>query len=156
MAPFLWPECQDSRDMSTADSTQREELTKAVSDALGRAEAHCGKFRPWDTRLSVMSIACGAIATVLAGGAVAGGKPALDAFGGWKILCTIVALFTAAATASSSLHKSLQISNRVANAERCIARLRALEAGLRASELPVHEALRTFQLISEEHAGCLC
>lgn len=142
-------------DMTTADSNQRDQLLKVVNDALRRAEASCAKFRPWDTRLSVVSIACGAIATVLAGGAVAGGKPTLDMLGGWKILCTVVAVFTASATASSSLHKSLQISSRVTSTERCIARLRALEAGLRASDLSLQEALKTFQHISEEHAGCL-
>lgn len=141
--------------MQTADSKQRDDLVGVVRDSLRRAELHCAKFRPWDTRLSVISIICGAIATVLAGGAVAGGKPTLDALGGWKVLCSVVAVLTASATASSSLHKSLRVSDRVTNAEQCIARLRALEASLVASNLAPDEALKTFQRISEDHAVCL-
>ena len=141
--------------MSTAKCQKRDELLNAVRDALQRAEAYCGRIRPWDSRLSIISILCGAVATVLAGGAVAGGKPAMDAIGGWRILCTIVALFTASGTAAGALHKTLHVTSRVSNAEKCIARLRALEATLVASDLPADEALQKFHRISEEHAVCL-
>jgi len=141
--------------MATTKTQKRDELLTTVRDALRRAEAYCVRIRPWDSRLSVISIICGALATVLAGGAVAGGKPALDAIGGWRILCTVVAVFTASGTAAGALHKTLQITTRVSSAEKCIARLRALEATLAATDLSADEALQTFQRISEEYAVCL-
>ena len=140
---------------TTTKSQKRDELLGAVQDALHRAEAYCARVRPWDSRLSIISILCGAAATVLAGGAVAGGKPAMDALGGWRILCSIVAVFTASGTAAGALHKTLQITTRVSNAEKCIARLRALEAAIAATDMPADEALQKYQRISEEHAGCL-
>jgi hypothetical protein len=103
----------------------------------------------------VISIICGAVATVLAGGAVVGGAPALNALGGWRILCSIVAVLTASGTATGALHKTLQITTRVSNAEKCIARLRALDATIAASDLPTDDALEMFRRISEEHAACL-
>ena len=136
-------------------SPARDELRGAVRDALRRAESYCARTRPWDTRLLLISIVCGAVATLLAGGAVVGGKPALDAMGGWRILCTIVALFTASGTATGAIHKTLQFTNRVSNAEKCIARLRALDATIAVSVLPTEEALAMFRQISEEHAACL-
>jgi hypothetical protein len=141
--------------MSITKAQKRDELLGAVRDALQRAEAYCGKIRPWDSRLSVISILCGAIATVLAGGAVAGGKPAMDALGGWRVLCSMVAVFTAAGTTAGALHKTLQITTRVSSAEKCISRLRALEATIAATDSPAEEALQKFQRISEEHAVCL-
>ena len=141
--------------MSATPIQKREELLATVRDALRRAEAYCARTRPWDTRLLVISIACGALATVFAGGTAFGGKPAVDAFGGWRILCSIVAVLTASGTAAGALHKGLQITTRVSSAEKCIARLRALEATIAASDLPADDALARFQRISEEHAVCL-
>ena len=140
----------------TSNKTQRkEELRSTIRDALSRAEAYCTRYRPWDTRLLVIGIVCGAIGTLLAAGTVAGGKPVLDAFGGWKILCSIVAVFTAAGTVASAVHKSLQITTRVASAEKCVARLRALDATIVATDVPVDEVLDSFRQISEEHSVCL-
>jgi len=103
----------------------------------------------------VISIICGAVATVLAGGAVAGGDRALDTLGGWRILCSAVALLTAAGTATGALHKTLQITARISSAEKCIARLRTLDATIAVSDLPTDKALEMFRNISEEHATCL-
>jgi len=141
--------------MSTDKSQQRDGLLGTVRDALQRAELYCARTRHWDTRLLVISIICGAVATVLAGGTVIGGSRTLEAVGGWRILCSIVALLTASGTVAGALHKSFQITTRLASAEKCVARLRALDAAIAASDLPVNNALETFQRISEEHAACL-
>jgi hypothetical protein len=136
-------------------SQQRDELLCTVRDALRRAEFYYIKTRRWDTRLLIMSIICGALATVLAGGTVIGGKPALDAVGGWRILCSIVAMLTASGTVAGALHKSFQITTRLSNAEKCVARLRALDVAITASDLSTADALETFRHISEKHAACL-
>jgi hypothetical protein len=141
--------------MSTDKSQQRAELLRTVRDALRRAELYCARTRHWDTRLLIISIICGAIATVLAGGTVIGGSRTLEAVGGWRILCSIVALLTASGTVAGALHKSFQITTRLSSAEKCVARLIALDAAIAASDLPINNALETFQRISEEHAACL-
>src|SRR5215471_3769392 len=139
--------------MSTEKPQQRDELLSTVRDALRRAELYCARTRRWDTGLLVISIICGALATLLAGGTVIGGQRALDAVGGWRILCSIVALLTGSGTVAGALHKSFQITTRLSNAEKCVARLRALDATIAASDLPISNALETFRRISEEHAA---
>ena len=141
--------------MSIDRSQQRDELLNTVRDALRRAERYYARTHRWDTLLLIISIICGAVATVLAGGTVIGGQPALDAVGGWRILCSIVAVFTASGTVAGALHKSFQITTRLSDAEKCAAGLRALDATIAASDLPTENALETFQRISEEHAACL-
>ena len=141
--------------MSTDKSQQRDQLLSTVRDALRRAELYCARTRRWDTLLLIISILCGAVATVLAGGTVIAGQPALEAVGGWRILCSIVALLTASGTVAGALHKSFQITTRLSSAERCVARLRALDAAIAASDLPINNGLESFQHISEEHAACL-
>jgi hypothetical protein len=141
--------------MSTDQSQQRGELLGTIRDALQRAELYYTRTRRWDTRLLIISIVCGAVATVLAGGTVIGGSRALEVVGGWRILCSIVALLTGSGTVAGALHKSFQITTRLSSAEKCVARLRALEAAIAASDLPTQNALETFQRISEEHAACL-
>jgi hypothetical protein len=84
-----------------------------------------------------------------------GGKPALDALGGWRILSSGVAMLTASGTVAGALHKSFQITTRLSNGEKCVARLRALDVAIAASDLSTAQALETFQDISEEYAVCL-
>jgi len=142
--------------MATSKVRIRQDLQTAVRAALARAEACRARYRPWDLRLLVVSIVCGALATLLAGGTIAGGPDAARAwFGGWRILCAIVAMLTATGTVASALHRSLQITSRVASAEKCITRLRALDATLGAAAITSEEALDTFRQISEEHSDCL-
>jgi hypothetical protein len=141
--------------MTAMKPQKREEWLSIVRDALKRAEAHCRRYRPWDGRLLLISIACGALATLLAGGAVAGGSEAMKALGGWKIVCSVVAVFTAVGTSAGTAHKSLQITAKVLNGERCVARLRSLEAGLVGGIITPEEALAAYQKISEEHAVAL-
>jgi hypothetical protein len=52
--------------MSIDKSEQRDELLNTVRDALRRAERYCAGTRRSDTLLSLISIICGAVATVLA------------------------------------------------------------------------------------------
>jgi predicted oxidoreductase len=141
--------------MPAGKPQKRDELLSTVRDSLRRAEVYCARTRRWDTLLLIISIVCGAVATVLAGGTVIGGKPALEAVGGWRILCSIVAVLTASGTVAGALHKSFQITTRLSSAEKCVARLRALDATIAASDLPTDTALETFGRISEEHAVCL-
>ena len=141
--------------MPTDKSQQRDELPSTIRNTLRRAELYCAKTRRWDTRLLIISIICGAAATVLAGGTVIGGQSALEAIGGWRILCSIVAVFTASGTVAGALHKSFQITTRLSSAEKCVARLRALDVAIAATDLPTANALEAFQRISEEHAACL-
>jgi hypothetical protein len=141
--------------MPTDKSQQRDELPSTIRNTLRRAELYCAKTRRWDTRLLIISIICGAAATVLAGGTVIGGQSALEAIGGWRILCSIVAVFTASGTVAGALHKSFQITTRLSSAEKCVARLRALDVAIAATDLPTANTLEAFQRISEEHAACL-
>ena len=141
--------------MPTDKSQQRDELPSTIRNTLRRAELYCAKTRRWDTRLLIISIICGAAATVLAGGTVIGGQSALEAIGGWRILCSIVAVFTASGTVAGALPKSFQITTRLSSAEKCVARLRALDVAIAATDLPTANALEAFQRISEEHAACL-
>jgi hypothetical protein len=67
--------------MPTGKSQKRDELLSTVRDALRRAERYCAGNRRWDTLLLIISIICGAVATVLAGGTVIGGNRALEAVG---------------------------------------------------------------------------
>lgn len=99
---------------------------RAVDEDLARAEAYLHSYRPWDNRLLVTGILFGAIATVLAGGSAATGAAAVEAFGGWQPLCFCVAGLSMLATIAAALHKQLGITERLIEAEQCVAELRTL------------------------------
>jgi len=69
--------------MPTDKSQQRDELPSTIRNTLRRAELYCAKTRRWDTRLLIISIICGAAATVLAGGTVIGGPVCTG--GNWRL-----------------------------------------------------------------------
>jgi hypothetical protein len=108
-----------------------------------------------DFKLLIASIVLGAIATTLAGGAAAGGKPVLDIFGGWRILCSVVALLTLIGTICGTLHKMLQVTSRLASATGCVAKLRALELAITVTKKDANEAVEAYSQILQEHSDCL-
>lgn len=141
--------------MDHAKEQQANNLNNLVREALTRAERYRSRFRLWDTPLLILNIICGAIATVLAGGTALRGDEALPAFGGWQGLCLLVAVITALGAIAGTIHKSLQISNKVNSAVKCISRLRALELRLATTSVATEDALLLFNQISEEHSECL-
>lgn len=134
----------------------KDDVLASVRGARERAEAYVARQRPWDTRLLILSIVFGTLATVLAGGAAARGNDSLKPFGGkWRPLCYTVACFSAVGTVASALHKGFNITARVTAAERCVSRLRILEMQISGDIIDPKKALEAFAKISDDCPGPL-
>lgn len=134
---------------------QNAEILKRVQTSLHLAESYVKKYRVWDLKLLIISIVLGAVATTLAGGAAVGGKPMLDILGGWRILCSIVALLTLVGTICGTLHKTLQVTNRLASAVECVAKLRALELAITITKKDANEVVEAYSQILQQYPDCL-
>ena len=97
----------------------------------------------------------GTLATALAGGGAAGGKPVMDALGGWRFICTIVAVLTAVGTVAGALHKSFGVSDKLSSSVACIGKLRSLELSLMLSKKDPVEAAQLYEQILKEHPDCI-
>jgi hypothetical protein len=138
--------------MEAAQTPAPGGISSYVDDAVGRARAYAAKYRSWDIRLLVVSIVFGALATLLATGVAAGGGQTLDkTFGNWRYLCLTVAALTAVGTVAGTLHKSLQVTERVADADKCVSRLDALKFSIGLGVVKSEEAARVYAEIVSQH-----
>jgi hypothetical protein len=141
--------------LQTQQASARGEVLKLIRGSLAKAEAYTRRYRILDMSLSITSIVLGSLATALAGGAVAGGDPVMDSLGGWRIVCSVVAAFTAIGTICGALHKTFQVTTRLANGLACIGKLKSLELSITVTGEDPATAAKTYQKILGEHPECL-
>lgn len=144
-----------SKHMHEDQNEQREEILKLVRDGLFKADSYAKKYGRLDAWLLVTSIVLGTLATVLAGGTAAGGTPVMNSLGGWRVICSIVAVFTAVATISGTLHRTFQVTNHLAAAVGCIGKLKSLELAITVTRTEPREVAEGYRQIIEEYPACL-
>lgn len=137
--------------MHKGQNKQREEILKLVREGIYKTESYAKKYKKLDMWLLITSIVLSTLATVLAGGTAAGGKPVMEALGGWRVVCSIVAAFTAVGTISSTLHKAFQVTNHLAAAVACISKLKSLELTITVTEKEPSEVTEAYKQILVEH-----
>jgi hypothetical protein len=130
--------------------TNSEEILKRVQSAIRQVKPYTVKYKKWDFWLLSISIVLGTLATILAGGVASIGQTGASILGGWRVVCIIVAVFSAIGTISGSFHKSFQISTRLFKARQCMAKLTSLELSISTSGINDAEALKAYQKIGEE------
>ena len=134
-------------------SPEKAKILDHLNAAIDRARKYASTYRYWDIRLLIGSIVFGALATCLAGGMASLGQGALDqTFGKWTYLCFAIAGLTAIGTITGTMHKTMRISDRVSDAERCIARLGSLKFLIDANLIDPKEAAKDFTQICNEHS----
>lgn len=117
--------------MSENDAVAR--LLAIVEADLTRVDQRVAKYRRQNGFLIIGGIVASAVATLLAGGMAAGGPPVADLAGGWRVGCTVVAVAAAMGAVATGLTERLRISEHLANATACGARLGSLRFTLRSS-----------------------
>lgn len=135
-------------------NSPREDILELVRQGLIKTDVYKRKYKKYDSWLLIVSIVMGTIATALAGSGAAGGKPVMDALGGWRIVCFIAAALTAIGTITGALHKSFQISDKLSGAIVCSGKLRSLELDITIAEKNPKEASELYERILIDHADC--
>ncbi|HEU4632007.1 MAG TPA: hypothetical protein VFS08_19815 [Gemmatimonadaceae bacterium] len=134
-----------------APPTADEQRLALVRASLTRAERHQQRVRRIDARAVITSLATTATATLVAGiPAAAGVAP-----GSWRLTCAVTAALTAVGTVATGLRQQVAGSERLARAEACVGRLRAIEYGLSVGTLPAVDADRAYQEVVRDHAAIL-
>ena len=129
----------------TPTSEQREAMLERIRDGLRTAEDRAQSLRRRSSRFTLVNLACGALGTLVAGLAAAGGPMAGTGPHAWKMTCAAVAVLTASATLFSGLNQQLAIPDRLAKATTCVARLRALEMEITVTHRDLAEVTRQYE-----------
>ncbi len=117
------------------DKQDHAELARSVKDSLNTAKRKASGIRRADSQLFVANVISPAAATLLAGfaAAIGGNKMFPQAMamvedGGWKLACTLVAIFGFIATVSGMFKK--QYDDRLAESNQCVGRLLSLDLAI--------------------------
>jgi len=132
-----------------AELQQRSALVQA---SLAQAERHLRRVQRLDVRAVVATLVASGAATVLAGIPAAAGRAVT---GSWRITCAITAALAAVGTVVTALRQHVAGSERVAKAEACVGRLRALSYGTSVGAVSAADVDAAYQEILKEYPGIL-
>lgn len=142
--------------MESSESPETARILEDVNTAVACARKYGATYRYWDVWLLITTIMFAALATCLAGGMSILGQRALEqTFGTWTFLCFAIFILTASGTIAGMTHKALRVSDRVADAERCLARLGALKLLIDSNLIEPAAAAETYTQITAEHSSPL-
>lgn len=105
-------------------------LLERIRQSRQVADTDLQKFKRRSGALTYSSVACSALATLVAGFAAAGGPPVGEGTLAWQVTCGVVACFTAGAGVLSGVQQTGDIAGEVAKASGYVSRLAGLELGL--------------------------
>jgi hypothetical protein len=126
-------------------------MLERIRNGLRTAEQRAQSLRHRSSRFILANLVCGALGTIVAGLAAAAGPMAGSGPRAWKLTCAAVAVLTACSTFFSGLIHQLAISDRVANAAACVARLRALEMEITVTHRDLAEVTRQYEDLVASH-----
>lgn len=132
-----------------------DEFAELLEGRLGRLGRRLAGYRRSDTWLPVASIVLSALATMLAGAVAVEGADLAGQAGGWRAVCSAVAVLTGLATLSSGLHKQLGVAHKLSEATNCSARLNALRFSLGGPEPDLEELRREYREVLEQYHAYL-
>lgn len=129
----------------------RQNMLEIVEQELGKVERRVRMYRVQNTYLVVGGLIASTLATLLAGGTAAGGAAFAKQIGGWRLMCTIVAVASGAAAVVSGLHDRLKIGDHLANAMACSAQLGALKFSLQLGDTETKSSEEYYKTIIEKY-----
>ena len=130
-------------------------LLERVKQDISRCQSTLARYRAAEFWLLIGSTVCGGLATAVAAGMAAAGDNTANQVGGWRIVCLFVAALTAIAAVCGAIHKSLRISERLADTLVCMAELKSLELDLETGAKDAKDAGAVFKVIVQKHPAVL-
>jgi hypothetical protein len=122
-------------------SDPQSEFLKQVEEDLHTARRVVARYRRKYRRLVIGGVVSGSVAAALTGSVAVGGPALADAMGGWRIVCSLAAVFAATAAALTGIQERMRTPEHVAQADACVAQLTALRFALRTNvtDLDAHQ-----------------
>ena len=130
---------------------QRDGMLKIVEEDLRRVEGRVRAYRRQNTYLIVGGLIASTLATLLAGGTAAAGPVIAAQAGGWRLICTIVAMASGSAAIVTGLHDRLKIGDHLANAMACAAQLSALKFSLQLGDADAKNGQEYYKSVIEKY-----
>lgn len=142
-------------------ATDKAALVSRIRAKRQQISDYVKKAAPRHSRLITCSIISGALAAALTAGPGVGGAGFIDAATGvvkfgipiWQVLCFAATVLSVAAVIANGMLKSSDYASKIANANRCDAKLEGIEIMLEFGQLDVSEATKQFSQCLPEISG---
>lgn len=129
-----------------------EDLLQKIVAKRNSVHSFIVKHEPRNRILINVAIICGVLGTALAGIPAIGGQGAIDSIKAatqpalpvWQLLCVGASLSTMAATIATTLRSNHDISNKLAKAQACEAKLEMLELLIANSQIETRQAIEKY------------
>lgn len=105
-------------------------LAQRVLSSLQSAQAQVDGIKKRSTRLSLTTLLSSAAAALIAGLTAAMGPLVGEGIPGWRMACTVAALFSFVATIGSGFQQQSKYEERLLQGNQCVGRLKALDIAL--------------------------
>jgi len=136
-------------------SKSRKQLCSRIKARRADIDEFLGHARPRRNVLTNISIVCSALAAVFTATPALGGAKAMQAIAEnlslagapqvWRPLCLAAFIVAVGAAVAANLNRSYDLPAQVAAAEACNAELESLLALLDFDDLPLHNAVESYQ-----------
>ena len=129
-----------------------EELLEKIISKRNSVHAFIVKNEPRNKVLINVAIICGVVGTGLAGIPAIGGQGAIDSIKAatqpalpvWQLICIGASLSTMVATIATTLRSNHDVSNRLAKAQACEAKLEMLELLVTSKQIETKQAIEKY------------
>jgi len=129
-----------------------EELLEKIIAKRNSVHSFIVKHEPRNKVLINIAIICGVIGTALAGVPAIGGQGAIDSIKAaaqpplpvWQLICIGASLSTMVATIATTLRSNHDVSNRLAKAQACEAKLEMLELLVTSKQIETKQAIEKY------------
>jgi ABC-type uncharacterized transport system fused permease/ATPase subunit len=134
----------------------KAELKQKIAQSLERANRKAARTRPLNSALGWTGMGAGALATLFAAMPAATGTAMMGSgVEGWRLTCGVVAAITLLGTVATGLSQQLNLTDTVARAQACAARLNALDVALSLGTLQPGDAAARYTEIVAEYGSVL-
>jgi hypothetical protein len=133
--------------MTETNAVPREALTQRVSTGVRALDTLDQRLQRSNAGLLISGIVTSAASTLVTAVTAAQGPVVGTGPDGWRLACTVAAVFSFGATVTVGLNQRLKVSERLAEARQCAGRLRSLEVALETDTRPWREVAGEYEEI---------
>lgn len=131
--------------MPDGNANREEILTRRIREGIDALDTRLRRLRRTNASLLITGIVASALSTLVTAVTAAQGPVVGTGTEGWRLACSVGAVFSFGTTVSIGVNQRLKIDERLAETTQCVGRLRALEVAMATGS-------RAWEDIADEYA----
>ncbi|MDZ7843597.1 MAG: hypothetical protein U5K99_02160 [Anaerolineales bacterium] len=137
--------------MSADKNPEHKVLSEKLRASLDLARDFVKGRKKLHNALVFSSVTSSAAATLVAGVTAAQGPVVGTGPAGWRLACTVAAVFGFTATVSNGISQQLKVNEKLVEGTQCLKKLRSLDIGLTTGSKGFEEVTREYQEIARTY-----